>query len=184
MKRYRVILKENTTISMSYDIDASGDYDKESIIKIAKERYLAEVAPTLSVVENRSIETFGIEEIEIDDNKAPWMQFHTHNETEIQTMGTSLQGVVRVAYQDLIKIFGEDTCFDNYKTDAEWEIVFGDKQVATIYNYKDGRNYLGEDGMDKEDIIDWHVGGKSKEVYYRIEEIITDKGVWDETQAE
>jgi hypothetical protein len=74
--------------------------------------------------------------------------------------GTSLQGYVTTTYADLVQTFGEPTRDgDGYKVDAEWIITFADGVVATIYNYKDGRNYCGEDGLAVEDITEWHVGG-------------------------
>lgn len=75
-------------------------------------------------------------------------------------IGTSLQGEVDISYNDLIKLFGQPHEGDGYKVDAEWiiETPFG---VATIYNYKTGKNYLGPDeGADVKDIRDWHIGGK------------------------
>lgn len=73
---------------------------------------------------------------------------------------TSLQGYVTTTYADLVGCFGEPTCDgDGYKVDAEWIITFADGVVATIYNYKDGKNYCGEEGLDVEDIREWHVGG-------------------------
>ena len=182
MKKYRVTFRVHSIKTLSYDIESEGKEDKDFLEKIAIDRFYADVKPSREKSRGEEIDQLHIEEI--DDGEAPWLSFTTHNDTDIETMGTSLQGVVRTTYRDLVEIFGKDTCIDTYKTDAEWELIFSDNQVATIYNYKDGRNYLGEDGLDKKDIIDWHVGGKSKDVYYRIEEILTDKGAWNETKAE
>lgn len=78
--------------------------------------------------------------------------------------GTSLVDELDVSYQKLIKTFGKpNSKGDNYKVDAEW-VVFTPSGVATIYNYKTGKNYLGKEGKKTEDIRDWHIGGKSKEV--------------------
>ena len=75
---------------------------------------------------------------------------------------TSLQGYINTSYDDLVACFGEPTSDgDGYKVDAEWELTFEDGTVATIYNWKDGHNYCGEDGMPVECITDWHIGGRS-----------------------
>ena len=72
----------------------------------------------------------------------------------------SLQGYVSVSYQELITVFGLPTDDgDGYKVDARWKLTFEDGTHATIYNYKDGKNYEGSDGLDVEDIDEWHVGG-------------------------
>ena len=89
------------------------------------------------------------------------MNFKTHNEKHISAVGTCLQGYVDADYNDLVRLFGQPTTGDKYKTDAEWLIEFDTGFVATIYNYKDGRNYLGADGIPTEQIRDWHVGGAS-----------------------
>lgn len=76
--------------------------------------------------------------------------------------GTSLICSVSVSYSNLVKLFGRHNK-GNYKTDAEWviETPFG---VGTIYNYKDGKNYLGrKEGLAIKDITDWHIGGKNQE---------------------
>ena len=98
--------------------------------------------------------------------------FKTHNEKNINTNGTSLQGEINVSYQKLIELFGEPTPSDEYKSDAEWEIEFEDGTIATIYNWKNGKNYLGENGSDVEDIRNWHIGGFNKKAVELVEEII------------
>lgn len=82
--------------------------------------------------------------------------------------GTHLQGYVVAKYSELKKLFGQPTDGDGYKVDAEWELStpFG---VATIYNYKDGKNYCGVDGTPKTRIEDWHVGGNTPEVVTAIQ---------------
>lgn len=99
--------------------------------------------------------------------------FQTHNETEVNTGGTSLLECITANYSDLKKAFGKPHGSDGYKSDAEWEIVFPDGEVATIYNWKDGKNYCGRTGTPKTKITDWHVGGNNNVVVGRIKEILT-----------
>jgi len=80
----------------------------------------------------------------------------------INPAGTCYQGEVDIAYADLIGIFGVPNYSDHCnKTDAEWVGRIEDT-VFTIYNYKDGKRYLGEKGKAVEDITDWHIGAKKK----------------------
>lgn len=87
----------------------------------------------------------------------------------VAPLGTSLQEEMVVSYQKLVEVFGKPNAKgDEYKIDAEW-IVFTVSGVATIYNWKDGKNYLGaEEGLPVEDITDWHIGGHSDLVVHHI----------------
>lgn len=79
--------------------------------------------------------------------------------------GTSFKGYLLATYQDLVTIFGEPiTHTENYKVDAEW-IIDTPHGVATIYNYKNGKAYLGDEGVPVEAICEWHVGGRNIEAY-------------------
>lgn len=89
------------------------------------------------------------------------MKFETHNQTSVDTRGTQLQGECEVSFQILSDCFGDYMPGDGHKTDAEWQIKFEDGTVATIYNWKNGRNYLGNDGPDVQAITDWNIGGAS-----------------------
>jgi len=73
----------------------------------------------------------------------------------------SLQGYLYADYDDLVKLLGEPHSEgDGYKTDAEWCIEFSDGTVATIYNWKNGRNYTGAD-VSLNSIKTWNVGGRN-----------------------
>ena len=74
---------------------------------------------------------------------------------------TSLQGYVTVPYSKLVRVFGKAGRGDREKVDAEWVLKFDDGTVATIYNYKDGKAYLGKNGKSVSQITAWHIGGKS-----------------------
>ncbi len=79
--------------------------------------------------------------------------------------GTSFRGYMLATYSDLVKTFGDPNSEgDGYKVDVEW-VLDTPHGVATIYNYKDGRAYLGERGLPIEHICEWHVGGKNNEAY-------------------
>ena len=78
--------------------------------------------------------------------------------------GTFLQGYIKASYEQLVKTFGEphDPDGDNYKTDVEWAFEFADGTIATLYNWKNGKNYLGEaEGLELNDSYEWNVGGNS-----------------------
>lgn len=91
-------------------------------------------------------------------------------DANVNISGTSGQGEVDVAYADLVRAFGPPTSTgDDYKIDAEWTLVDDSGNVVTIYNYKTGRNYLGSEGLDVEDIRDWHIGGNKPEVVKEVQ---------------
>jgi hypothetical protein len=81
--------------------------------------------------------------------------------TERETLvGTSLVGGIEVSYKKLVKLLGKPNSLgDEYKTDAEWCIVINGK-IMTIYNYKDGKNYNGRNGIATTKLTDWHIGGR------------------------
>lgn len=79
---------------------------------------------------------------------------------------TSLQGHIEATYAALVATFGEpfrDDGSGDGKTDVEWEIKLPSGKLVYLYNWKNGKNYLGPDGKDVKDITDWNVGGDSKD---------------------
>lgn len=87
--------------------------------------------------------------------------------------GTHLVGYLSAfSYHDIVSVLGEPSEGDGYKTDAEWIIEGTDGTVATIYNWKNGRNYNGDDGWEVEDITEWNVGGLSHKAIALVEEAL------------
>lgn len=90
--------------------------------------------------------------------------------------GSGFKGEIKTTYQNIVNKFGkphfnEEDSGDN-KVAREWVIDTPDG-IATIYNYKDAKNYLGEEGKNPEDITDWHIGGKNNEVVEHIKEALS-----------
>jgi len=100
--------------------------------------------------------------------------FETHNTAHINPTGTCFRGYLTSDYSNIVRVFGEPTECDGYKIDAEWVICFSDGEIATIYNWKDGKNYCGDGGLDPEDIREWHIGGFSPVVVERITNLLSD----------
>jgi hypothetical protein len=99
------------------------------------------------------------------------------NQSDINVSGTYLLGYINCTYDDIVETLGyplEDG-FDDYKSDAEWHIEFDDGLVATIYNYKNGKNYLGEHGYNVCDIPQWNIGGNSLRVVQMVLDLINTK---------
>ena len=91
-------------------------------------------------------------------------------EKTTNTGGTYLRGYIKATYEQLLKTFGEphDPNGDNYKTDVEWAFEFADGTIATLYNWKNGKNYLGAEGLELNDIYEWHVGGFSEKAVAKL----------------
>lgn len=92
-------------------------------------------------------------------------------------VNSSLKGNIECSYGKLVEAFGEpnqEVGGDGSKVDAEW-LLNTSAGIATIYNYKDGINYLGEeDGEKVENITDWHIGGHKQFV---VDEIVNFLGL-------
>tara|TARA_R100000808_G_scaffold14980_1_gene35026 strand:- start:1231 stop:1533 length:303 start_codon:yes stop_codon:yes gene_type:complete len=100
------------------------------------------------------------------------MNYLTHNDKEINFMGTSYVGEIIVNYNKLVDVFGKSQSWDDYKTDAHWTIEFEDGEIATIYNWKNGVNYLGKEGSSTSKIKEWNIGGRSSDVVERIKSLL------------
>lgn len=103
------------------------------------------------------------------------MKYKTHNElTGMGISGTFKVGNLDCPYHDLVACFGQPMDGDGYKTDAEWWIQFESGEIATIYNYKNGFAYLGNEGTETTFIDEWSIGGKSQSVVHKVKEILAE----------
>ena len=98
----------------------------------------------------------------------PEMSSHT------KTAGTYLQGYVEdLPYDMLIEAIGlPNSKGDEYKIDIMWCGTI-DGHPFTVYNWKNGINYCGEDGQLIQDMTHWNVGGHDKEIYHQLKDWIT-----------
>lgn len=81
--------------------------------------------------------------------------------------GTARQGYLHASYDHLVTLFGEPLQGDDDKVDANWIIETG-CGIGTIYNYKDGKAWLGSSEREVRDITFWHVGGRDETAYQAI----------------
>ena len=99
----------------------------------------------------------------------------THENGSKKANGTSYIDAVRISYQRLVDLFGEPLGpSSDHKVSAEWHVSLEgplNKGFVTIYNYKTGKNY-SSDGQETEDIMEWHMGGKSRSAVYLLEEYL------------
>ena len=89
-----------------------------------------------------------------------------------KTGQSSLQGYINAPLEHLESIFNKHGYdHDNFKTDGSWSLEFkenGSITIATIYNYKNGKNYLGNDGFDLDQIKSWNIGGFGVNAYNKV----------------
>lgn len=98
---------------------------------------------------------------------------------------TFLQDYIYIDYDKIVEKYGEPTFGDGYKTDANWVIEWSDGKVGTIYNWKNGTNYLGENGLETHKIKEWNIGGRDKTVAKRIrDDLLNDWPIFDEIRQE
>jgi hypothetical protein len=103
------------------------------------------------------------------------MSITTHNtdkKLQEEFNGVCVQGHVDAGYKELVEMLGKPTKGDGHKVDAEWYIRFEDGGIASIYNYKDGKNYNGQDGKPTDQIRDWHIGGFDRKSADRVQILV------------
>ena len=106
----------------------------------------------------------------------------SHSKWSPKAQGASFVDYLKVSYDRLVQAFGEPVIkTDEYKTDAEWHVSFYEQgsdwtgpedAFVTIYNYKNGKNYLGANGLNVQDIDTWHVGAKSKSSFWTLQDFL------------
>jgi hypothetical protein len=90
------------------------------------------------------------------------MEIKYINNINTEISGTSGKGSFICEYKTLVKVLGQPEEGDEYKTQAEWDIEYKDGTVTTIYDWKQGKCYLGEEGIEPKEVIEWHVGGNEE----------------------
>ena len=75
----------------------------------------------------------------------------------ITPVGDEWHSILTAQYDHLVEAFGEST-INGYsdKIDAEWYIA-GDYDIARLYNWKNGRAYLGDAGPATENVTVWQI---------------------------
>ncbi len=102
------------------------------------------------------------------------IKYKTHNDDiKLDINGTHLITCIDVSYKKLKRVFGKPIKNpDGYKVDAQWIIKFEDGTLATVYNYKSGKSYLGKEGEPVTKIRDWHIGGVKDEAKINVLEAL------------
>lgn len=104
---------------------------------------------------------------------------------QASAIGTCLQDYISVSYDRIVAKYGNPIEGDGYKIDAEWVIEWKDGLIGTIYNWKNGKNYLGKAGLKIERIEEWNIGGNDKVVAKRIrDDLLNSWPILDEIRQE
>ena len=53
----------------------------------------------------------------------------------------------------------------DYKSDVVWQVFLGSSpwEIVRVYNWKDGKNYLGDKGLEPEQITRWCIGSNHRD---------------------
>ena len=82
--------------------------------------------------------------------------------------GTSKQGTFVMPYGMIVTALGEPhqtfTPETGDKIDVEWCFEFGNGDIVTLYNWKNGKVYLGDEGFEPHQMSYWSVGGHFRSV--------------------
>ena len=95
--------------------------------------------------------------------------------TDREICGSHLQGYTISTFQNIVdKLGNPHSNGDAYKVDVEWAFKFEDGTIATIYNYKNGLNYLGAEGKRLMEMHNWNIGGHSERAVFLVNEEVID----------
>ena len=86
---------------------------------------------------------------------------HVNHKEPIFDTGIDRMAEFCATYEQLVKTFGEPNYeTDGYYFDVCW-LIFTPEGVVKIHNWKDGKNYLGDKGLEVEKILQWEISGHS-----------------------
>lgn len=89
--------------------------------------------------------------------------------------GGGYLATIEVSYTDLVVAFGKPSKGDQYKTEAEWTILFPKGQKIAIYNYKNSRCYSST-MPEIENVTEWHIGGNNGALVDNIARMLAGNG--------
>ena len=89
--------------------------------------------------------------------------------------GGALLNYLTSTSDNLISILGEPSKSEMYKSDWSWIIQFDNGEQLEIYDWKVGKNYCGDHGLDLEDISEWHIGGYNQDLALTLKNLIESK---------
>ena len=78
-------------------------------------------------------------------------------------------GYIRVSTDILINIFGHPEKTDSHKTDWIWRLTLDNNDVIEIYDWKIGKNYNNDHGLELEEINLWCTGSSGSDYKKRVE---------------
>ena len=97
---------------------------------------------------------------------------------------TWLMGDTNATYNTLVHLFGYPTWQEKllgHQKDAEW-VIYTAYGVVMIYNWKNGRNYLGDSdipfGLEVRNITLWMIDGHNTESRDVVFKIINERRTW------
>lgn len=91
------------------------------------------------------------------------MNYRKANDGEIN--GTSYQGLIKINYTELCKIFGQpEKGTNDGKIQAQWELIVAGGAPVVIYDYKED--------VEPRNVLVWHIGGRSKDAVQLVEILI------------
>ena len=86
---------------------------------------------------------------------------------------TSGGSYIKISSDNLIKLFGDPTKSDSYKSDWNWRLTLDDESVVDIYDWKIGKNYLGEEeGLTLNEIEIWSMASDKKDNFEFIKTLL------------
>lgn len=101
------------------------------------------------------------------------MKYVTHNEKKIVDLFSSYKGEMSISYAELVKKFGEPKVVNSGKIDVCWDIEFENGIKASIYNWKNGKNYVKDFVLENN--TKWTIGAQKSEALTLIKEIWAEK---------
>lgn len=99
----------------------------------------------------------------------------THNDTDVDIVGTSLQGYLMLPRTKLVELFGEPQVGPDYKSAYEWSLLINDGEedrVIAIYDWR-------TTGANRDTFDDWHIGARDRQDVYMFGDLLIELGVVD-----